>query len=151
MYIYDHNPNLSLAAWYFDKMTQADWLLHFKHLEDISTWSAKTGIRPAALMIPKGFDMPPTDLRTRLTELTSKPGYDPYVAFVAPNKAVQTVLTLFSWFQRKPQYETTFVASPAAGLEWLEQKRGSKLPVLQTMLDEVLRKSGSTPEPSTGT
>ncbi|MBX5480737.1 MAG: hypothetical protein IRZ16_02640 [Myxococcaceae bacterium] len=150
MYFYDHNQPMGLAVWLFDKMTDADWDLHFKHLEDMATWSEKSGVRPAVLLIPKGFDMPPTERRTRLTELTNQPGYDPYVAFVAPNKAIQTVLTLFSWFQKKPKYDTSFVASAADGIAWLEKMRGAKLPMLQVMLNDVYKRAGVQAGPEAG-
>jgi hypothetical protein len=145
MYVSEHNPTLSLAVWVFDNATPEEWAKHFDDLADLATWSGKNQLRAAALMIPKTFEVPGPELRTRLTELTSRPGYDPYVAFVAPNKALQTVLTLFSWFQKKPQYETKFVSSVEDGILWLEEKRGTKLTALRLMSEDALRRaSGGT-------
>lgn len=133
MYISDHDPQRALAVWIFDSATPAEWELHFEHLRSLATWSTRTGTRAAVLFINRSFDMPSTELRAQLTELTARPGYDPYVAFVAPNKTMMTVLTLFSWFQKKPRYETRFVSTVEAGLAWLEEKRGGPLPALREM------------------
>jgi len=137
MYAFENDPVRSLAVWCFDKATNADWDTHFAHLRDLATWSGKTGLRPAALLIPGGFDVPDTEHRTELTQLTALPGYDPFVAFVAPNKAVKTVLQLFALFQRNPKYEMRYVASVAEGIAWLEGKRGAALPELGEMVGRV--------------
>lgn len=55
------------------------------------------------------------------------------------------MLTLFSWFQKKPQYETKFVSSVEDGILWLEEKRGTKLTALRLMSEDALRRaSGGT-------
>jgi hypothetical protein len=137
MYISDHDPQRSLAVWVFDSATPAEWEVHFQHLRELTTWSTRTGQRAAVLFINKSFDMPSTELRAQLTDLTGRPGYDPYVAFVTPNKTMMTVLTLFSWFQKKPRYETRFVSNVEAGLAWLEEKRGGPLNALREMVRQA--------------
>lgn len=141
MYDFEHDPTNALAVWIFGSATPSEWEAHFGHLRELATWSGKTGRRAAALLINKTFDMPSAELRAKLTEHTVLPGYDPYVAFVAPNKTMMTVLTLFSWFQKKPRYETQFVSSSDAGILWLEERRGERLPELRDMAARVMHRA----------
>ena len=142
MYYFEHDPNQSLAIWYFHKPVAADWTLHFEHLRALTRYSATTGKRCAALMITRSFDMPDADQRTTLTQITGSPGYDPLVAFVAPNTMLKTLLNLFSWFQKKPAYTMEFVDSISSGLAWLEAQRGTPLPRLREMASLVLKRAG---------
>jgi hypothetical protein len=141
MYISESDPTRSLAVWVFGSATVPEWEHHFEELRDLATWSEKVGRRTAALLINRTFEMPSAELRAKLTELTALPGYDPYVAFVAANRTMMTVLTLFSWFQKRPRYEIQFVSSVDAGLAWLEQKRGEKLPALRTLAKTAQRRA----------
>jgi|GEM_PF-5475856 len=141
MYISESDPTRSLAVWVFGSATAPEWEHHFEELREVATWSEKTGCRAAALLINKTFDMPAAELRAKLTEHTALPGYDPYVAFVAANRTMMTVLTLFSWFQKRPRYEIQFVSSVEAGIVWLEHKRGEKLPVLRALAKTAERRA----------
>jgi len=143
MYLSEHDPVESLAVWYFSACNRAEWEQHFAHLRDLAQWSARTGKRAAVILIPAGFEVPDTDMRIKLTELTQAPGYDPQIAFVAPNKAAQAVLTMFSWFQRQPRYETKYVSNVDDGITWLEGRRGAPLPKLAEMAERVLERANA--------
>ena len=141
MYVHAHDPVRGLAVWYFRRPTIAEWTEHFGHLEEVASWSRRIGKRAACVMIPASFDLPDAKRRAELAKYTELPGYDPYVAFVAPNAAVQGALTVMSWLQKKPQYETKFVTSVEAARAWLEEQRGERLEALGRMTDDVLRRA----------
>lgn len=141
MYLHAHDPVRGLAVWYFHKMVPSDWDEHFAHLSEIATWSRRIGKRAACVMIPASFELPDAKRRAELARCTGLPGYDPYVAFVAPNAAVQGALTVMAWLQKKPQYETKFVSSVDAARVWLEERRGERLDALGQMLDDVYRRA----------
>jgi hypothetical protein len=49
-----------------------------------------------------------------------------------------------SWMQKRPRYDTRFVTSVEAGLQYLEETRKMRLPILRGMADELLARA--TPE-----
>ncbi|UJR79131.1 hypothetical protein [Sandaracinus amylolyticus] len=142
MYVHAHDPVRGLAVWYFGEMSDEDWAQHFAHLDELATWSRTIGKRAACVVILGRFELPDAKRRAALAERTEQPGYDPYVAFVAPNAAALGALTVMRWLQKKPQYESGFVSSPDEARAWLEQRRGERLAALGRMLDDVLARAG---------
>jgi hypothetical protein len=97
------------------------------------------------VLIAGSFARPDASHRGELARLTEAPGYDPYVAFVMPNLAVRSVLTMMGWVQKAPKYEMSFVASTDEALIWLQTRRNDSRIRLQAMVDAVLeehRKAG---------
>ncbi|AKF08270.1 hypothetical protein [Sandaracinus amylolyticus] len=142
MYVHAHDPVRGLAVWYFRDATDEDWAQHFAHLDEIATWSRTTGKRAACVLVVGRFDVPDAKRRAELAWHTEQPGYDPYVAFIAPNAAVRGALTVMSWLQKKPRFESGFVSSPEEAQAWLEERRGEPLPALGRMIDGVLARAG---------
>ncbi len=138
MYLHRHDESGRLAVWLFDKSSSKEWDEHFEHLKALSGWSAKGGPRAAAVLIAGSFARPDSHHRVELARLTEAPGYDPYVAFVMPNLAVRSVLTMMGWVQKAPKYEMSFVASTADALTWLDTRRRDARIGLQAMIDAVL-------------
>ncbi|HWL87303.1 MAG TPA: hypothetical protein VNO21_15975 [Polyangiaceae bacterium] len=137
MYIYRHDTREAIAVWVFDRTTIEEWELHFEHLRDLATWSGQTGKRAAALLLATNFERPDPKRRAELARCTEAPGYDPYVAFIAPNAALRAVLTMFRWVQKTPKYELDFFATSRDGATWLEDKRGERLHRLREFLAEI--------------
>jgi hypothetical protein len=138
MYLHRHDEDGKLAVWLFDKATEQEWEAHFEHLKQLAAWPASRGKRAACVLISGAFDRPTTRQRVTLARLTEAPGYDPYVAFVMPNLAVRSVLTMMGWVQKAPRYEMSFFPGTAEGLTWLHEKRSDARPGLQAMVDAVL-------------
>jgi hypothetical protein len=138
MYLHRHDESGRLAVWLFDKSSSKEWDEHFEHLKALAGWSAKGGPRAVAVLIAGAFARPDAHHRVELARLTEAPGYDPYVAFVMPNLAVRSVLTMMGWVQRAPRYEMSFVASTDEALTWLDARRGDTRLRLQAMVDAVL-------------
>jgi len=137
MYIHRHDVPEAVAVWLFDRPTVEEWELHFEHLRELATWSDRTGKRACAMILNHHFERPDAVRRAELAKCTEAPGYDPFVAFVAPNAAMRAVLTMFTWVQKTPKYELDFVATSRDGVTWLEEKRGARLEKLREFLTEI--------------
>jgi hypothetical protein len=145
MYLHRHDEVGKLAVWLFDKTSPQEWEAHFEHLKQLAAWPQGRGGRAAAVLIAASFDRPNAKHRVELARLTEAPGYDPYVAFVTPNLAVRSVLTMMGWVQKAPQYEMSFFANTDEALTWLHGRRNDTRIRLQAMVDAVLeehRKAG---------
>lgn len=137
MYIHRHDAHEGVAVWLFDRTTVEEWELHFEHLRELATWSNRTGKRACTMILNRHFERPDAVRRAELAKCTEAPGYDPYVAFVAPNAAMRAVLTMFTWVQKAPKYELDFFATSRDGATWLEAKRGARLERLHEFLAQI--------------
>ena len=137
MYIHRHDAHEGVAVWLFDRTTVEEWELHFEHLRELATCSDRTGKRACAMILARHFERPDPKRRAELAKCTEAPGYDPYVAFVAPNAAMRAVLTMFTWVQKTPKYELDFFPTSREGAAWLEDKRGARLEHLRGFLTEI--------------
>lgn len=137
MYFHRHNETEGLAVWYFYHQTVTDFDVSLEHARTLATWHAKIGKRAAVVLFPGDFKRPDAQRRAELIRVTESPGYNPYIAFVAPNAVVRTLLSMFGWLQKSPKYEMNFVGSAEQGVAWLESQRGTKLDLLSKMIQEV--------------
>lgn len=138
MYVSRVDTDEVVALWVFEESTPEEWDAHLRDLARYIASFKASGRRGASLIIARDFSRPATEHRAELTRLTDLPEFNPFVAFVNPNAALRAVLAMFGWMQKAPRYELDFFGSSAAGLAWLEKKRGTKLPQLSSFHSEVL-------------
>jgi hypothetical protein len=145
MYLHRRDEVGKLAVWLFDKASPQEWDTHFEHLEQIAAWPQGRGDRAATVLIAASFDRPNAKQRAELARVTEAPGFDCYVAFVTPNLALRSVLTMLGWVHKAPKYEIGFFANTDEALIWLHGRRNDVRIRLEAMVDAVLeehRKAG---------
>ncbi|HEU4403779.1 MAG TPA: hypothetical protein VFS43_00570 [Polyangiaceae bacterium] len=137
MYARAIDERRGLVVWYPSRPNPADWEAHLRDVAQINGWSKRLGFRPAVLLLADEFDRPDAKMRQRLAQITGERSYDPYIAFVNANAVLRGVLTMLSWMHPRPSYDLTYSPDESAGIAWLEQRRGERLPELRLLSIEA--------------
>ena len=137
MYVSATDERNGLAVWYPSQPTPTEWEKHFEDVEKIVGWSRKLGYRPGVILLANDFARPDAKNRMRLAEITGKPDYDPYLAFVSSNAMLRGLLTMLSWMHAKPSYDIEYLPDEDAGCTWIERRRPGVTPALRTLLSDV--------------
>jgi hypothetical protein len=142
MYISAVDERNGLAVWLPSDPTAAEWEEHFADVEKIVGWSKKLGFRPGVVLLANAFARPDARNRKRLAEITGRPDYDPYLAFVSSNAMLRGLLTMLGWMHAKPSYEIDYLADEASGCAWIESRRPGTTPALRSLIAGVRIRAG---------
>jgi hypothetical protein len=151
MYFSAVDERNGLAVWWPSEPTAGEWEHHFADVEKIVGWSKKLGFRPGVLLLANEFARPDARNRKRLAEITGRPDYDPYLAFVSSNVMLRGLLTMLGWMHAKPSYDIDYLPDEDSGCAWIESRRPGTTPALRILIADVrIRASRAMPKAASG-
>ncbi len=127
-----------LCVWYFagDTNTDADfeeYIASFKRADEIA---AGLPFRACGLLyVEPENPMPNAKWRKRMADESRFIKSKPSLVFSSASPFIRGIVTAVNWF-RPPPFEFVVTSTFEAGVLWLEEKRGARLPRLKELLDE---------------